>query len=151
MRTLLIALLMLAPSLAMAAYQNPTVISNQRQANGTVVVTFAFTGDAGEPTVTRPYTVTGLTTRNAVRTWVDETITELDRVRTAETIADLQPGQTVTRVSRVNPVKAAKQAWREKFELYLRIKDSGVAAIASYVAALKADIEATYQAGYLDE
>ena len=151
MRTLLVALLMLAPSLAMAAYQNPTVVSNQRQANGTVLITFAFSGNAGEPTVTRGYVVSQGTTATAVRNWIDDTIKELDLVRTAETLPALAPDQVVPRLARVTPAKAAKQAWREKFELYLRIKDSGVAAIASYVTALKADIEATYLAGYLDE
>lgn len=150
MLIVLLGFVLLFPSLSFAAYQNPTVVSNQRQANGTVLIQFAFSGNAGEPTVTRSYVVSQGTTAIAVRNWIDDTIKELDLVRTAETLPALAPDQVVPRLARVTPAKAAKQAWREKFELYLRIKDSGITAIAPYVTTLKADIEATYQEGFLD-
>jgi hypothetical protein len=143
--------LLLLPAISFAAYQNPTVVTNDRQPNGTVLLTFAFTGNAGEPTVTRGYVVSSGTTVALVRSWIDDTIKELDLVRAAETLGAVQPGQTVTRLAKVTPAKAAKQAWNEDFALYLRIKDSGITALSSVIATVKARVEANWQAGYLDE
>ncbi len=134
-------------SISFAAYQNPTVVSNARQANGTVMITFAFAGNAGEPTVTRGYVVSQGTTATAVRNWIDDTIKELDLVRTAETLAALQIGQTVPRLARPADVPTAVRVCAEKLSDYLRVKDAGITAMAPEIAALKADIEATYVAG----
>lgn len=150
-RLVFMSMFIMMPTMGWAAYQNPTVDSNVRQENGTVLLMFAFSGNAGEPTVKRGYVVSQGTTATAVRNWIDDTIKELDLVRTAETLPSIQPGQTVTRLARVTPAKAAKQAWNEDFALYLRIKDSGIAALASTIATLKSRIEANWQAGYLDE
>lgn len=139
----------LAPSFVLAAYQNPTVVSNQRQANGTVLLTFAFAGNAGEPTVTRGYVVTQGTTPTVVRNWIDDTIKELDLVRTAETLPSIQPGQTVTRLAKSPSVPTAQQVWLQKLATYLRVKDSGIAATNADLATLKADLETTYQAGFI--
>ena len=150
MKTLIVvACLLLFPSLSFAAYQNPTVVSNARQSNGTVMITFAFAGNAGEPTVTRGYVVSQGTTATAVRNWIDDTIKELDLVRTAETLAALRPSQVVPRLARPADVPPAKRVWLQKLATYLQVKDAGIAAIAADVAALKADLEATYVSGYL--
>lgn len=144
-------LILLIPSVSLAAYDNPTVLANERKGNGTVLITFAFTGNAGEPTVTRGYTVTLGTTAAAVRNWIDDTIKELDLVRTAETTPALQPGQTVPRLAKVPPVLSAKQIWNRKYSIYQRFQNSDIAALAADRATLKADLEATYQAGFLAE
>lgn len=144
----LLAVLLL-PSISLAAYQNPTVVSNQRQANGSVMITFAFAGNAGEPTVTRGYVVSSGTTATAVRNWIDDTIKELDLVRTAETLPAIQPGQTVPRLARPADVTPANRVWLQKLATYLQVKDSGLTALAADIAALKADLEATYVTGYL--
>lgn len=148
---LLILLVLLAPSGVMAAYLDPVVETVQTLPNGLSQVHVRFNGDAGEPPVQMSYLVRPGSNLRAAREWAKDVVDELDSARTAAAIPGLQPGQTIQRVARVNPVKAAKQAWREKFDLYLRIKDSGVAAIAGYITTLKADIEATYQTGFLDE
>lgn len=147
-RLALLGALLLAPSLAMAAYQNPTVVSMERQADGGGYILFRFSGNAGEPAVTRTYVIHSATTATAVRNWVDDTLNELNLVQTAATLPALQQGQTVTRLARVTPVRAAKEVWNEKVVRYAQLKDLGIAAAASDLATLKADIEATYQAGY---
>ena len=149
---LLFAILVL-PVSALAAYQNPTVISNQPQSTGFVKVTFAFTGNAGEPTRTREYLVRPTTTATLLRNWVDDTKKELDLLHTASVIPALQPGQTVTALARVTPPPTAKEVWNGKYERYKRYKDSGLvnAALTADMNALKADLEATYLDGFIDE
>ena len=150
--TIILALLaLLVPSTVFANYGNPTVVSNQRQSNGNVLLTFAFTGDSGEPTVTRGYVVSSGTTATAVRHWIDDTIKELDLVRTAETLPAIQPGQTVTRLAKPTDIPTAAQVCARKLATYLRVKDSGITAAAADIAALKANIESTYVTGCLAE
>lgn len=151
MPIVLLVLMLVFPSLTWAAYQNPTVVSNARQGNGTVLMTFAFTGNAGEPTITKGYVIQQSTTATALRNWIDDTIKELDLVHTAATLAILQPGQTVPRLAKTTPAPTAKQVWRDKFQRYLLVKDAGIVAMSADIAALKADLEATYQAGFLTE
>lgn len=135
-----------------AAYQNPTVVSNQPQSSGFVKVVFQFTGNAGEPTREREYLVRPNTTAIHLRNWVADTRAELDLLHTASIIPSLQTGQTVTALARVIPSPTAKEVWNEKHDRYRKYKDSGLlgATYASNLAALKADLEATYQAGFLD-
>lgn len=140
---------LLVPNLAFAAYQNPQIVSNTPQANGAVKLVFAFSGNAGEPTVQLTYLVQHTTTVQGLRNWIDETMTGLDLVRTAGTLPALQPGQTINRLASTPSVKPAVRVWAEKMEKYLRVKDAGVTAMTADLATLKADLEATYQAGYL--
>ena len=152
MKTLLTLCMVLLPSLALAAYQNPTVVSNQPQSTGFVKVTFAFTGSAGEPTRTREYLVRPTTTATLLRNWVDDTKQELNLLYTASVIPSLQPGQTVPGLARVDVPPTAKEVWNEKYERYKRYKDSGLvnAALTIDMNALKADLEATYLDGFID-
>ena len=151
MKRLLIAcILSLIPAWALAAYQNPTVLENNRQADGGGVILFEFTGNAGEPTVQRRFVVQPNATVTSLRNWVDDTIAELNLLQTARTLPSLQPGQTVTRLARTTPTPTAKQVWLDKLRRYLDLKNSDITAAASAISALKADLEATYQAGYLD-
>lgn len=152
MHILLTLCLMLFPSLALAAYQNPTVLDNQPQASGFVKVTFQFTGNAGEPTRTREYLVRPGTTATLLRNWVAETRAELDLLYTASIIPALQPGQTVPALARVAPTLTAKEAWNEKHERYKRYSDSGLVstALTADMNALKGDLESTYQSGFIN-
>ena len=151
MKRLLIAcILSLIPAWALAAYQNPTVLENNRQADDEGVILFEFTGNAGEPTVQRRFVVQPNATVTSLRNWVDDTIAELNLLQTARTLPSLQPGQTVTRLARTTPPPTAKQVWLDKLRRYLDLKNSDITAAASAISALKADLEATYQAGYLD-
>ena len=154
MKTLLTLclVLVLMPSWVLAAYQNPTVVSNQPQSTGFVKVTFAFTGNAGETTRTREYLVRPTTTATLLRNWVDDTKKELDLLHTASIIPSLQPLQIVPGLARVAPVLTAKEVWNEKYERYKRYKDSGLvnAALTIDMNALKADLEATYLDGFID-
>lgn len=152
MKTLVLGLILLIPSLALAAYQNPTITANQPQGNGSTVITFQFAGNAGEPTVTRQYQVSQDTTVTAIRNWVDDTIKELDLVYTARTSPSAQPGQVVPRLARTSPPPTAKQIWREKFDRWKVFTASGLtnAALTTDLDALKADLEATYVDGFID-
>jgi hypothetical protein len=148
-----LALLFILPSLSMAAYQNPTITANTSMPDGSGgQITFQFTGNAGEPVVTRIYQVSAATTATAVRNWVDDTIKELDAMWTAKTIPSAQAGQTVTRLARVNNPQTPKQIWNEKLQRYIMYRDSGItnATFTSNLNALKTDLDATYQAGFID-
>lgn len=148
--TLFCCLLSLTPSLAVAAYQDPTVVDRQQQPSGFVKVVFQFTGNAGEQILRREYLVRSTTTVTALRNWVDDTKKELDLLHIASTIPALQPGQTVTGATRIITIPTGKEAWAEKLERYLRLKDAGIVAMAGDLAALKADLEATYRVGFLN-
>lgn len=144
MRILLLCVLLLVPSVARAAYLDPVIISNDGKA-----IIFQFSGDAGEPIKTITYVVQAATTQKAVREWVKDTVDDLNGIRSAATLAALQPGQTVARLNRTAAARAAKDLWNEKLARYLYVKDSGIAAAATELAALKADLETTYQSGFL--
>lgn len=131
------------------AYQNPTVISNDPIAGGFSRIGLLFRGDAGEPDVRKDFSITESTTAQSFRNWVDETIRQLDGLRTAATLPALQVGQTITRLARTAPALTAKQTWQAKFSRYLEVKDGGITAAAAELAAMKSDLEATYQAGFL--
>ena len=151
MTPVLVLLLLLLPSVSLAAYQDPFIETSQTLPNGLVKIDVVFNGNAGEPSIKTSYLMKPGANFNDVRRWAKDTIDDLDSVRTSAAVPGLQPGQTIQRLARVNPAKAAKQAWNEDFSLYLRIKDSGITALASVITTLKARIEANWQAGYLDE
>lgn len=145
---LLLSLFLMVPSLGWAAYQNPTITANTKQADGSIRLTFRFTGNAGELVVNRDYQVNADTTAVAVRNWVDDTIKELDFLQTAASLPSVQPGQTVTRLARTAPTPTACQVWTQKFFRYMGLKDSGLAGttLANNIATLKTDLESTYPA-----
>ena len=144
-------LLLVLPSLSLAAYQSPESKEKIRLPSGQTRTTYEFNGNAGEPTVTRQYVTGSGTTNQSIREWVADTIAELDRLQVVDGLPALQLGATPNPANRAAAVRTAKQTWQQKFELYLHIKDSGVAAISQYVADLKTWLEANYQAGFLDE
>lgn len=150
MPILFLLVLLLAPSMASAAYLNPTVIANERQQNGSTKLLFRFNGNAGEPAVTREFTVQPATTATLLRNWIDATLNELDLMHTAASLPAIQPNQTVPRLAPVTPTPTARTAWRRKADWYAQIcTHSFTGTIATECTALKADIESTYQAGFI--
>ena len=142
---------LVVPTLAQAAYQNPTVISNERLSVGSTKLIFRFNGNAGEPAVTREYMVGPNTTATILRNWVDATLDELNLMHTAATLPALQPGQTVPRLAPVVPAAAAKDVWQRKVANYAQFcTRSFLGSVATDCVTLKSDIESTYQAGFLD-
>lgn len=144
MSVILWVVLMLVPAVGWGAYLDPQVLSN----DGKQIV-FQFAGDAGEESKIVRYVLQQGTTFKAVREWVKDTVDELNGIRTAAALPGLAVGSTVTRLNRTAALRAAKELWNEKLARYLQVKDSGLVASAAELAALKADLEATYQAGFL--
>jgi len=148
---LLLLALLLVPHVAQATYQNPIVISNERLTVGSTKLIFQFSGNAGEPVVTREYMVGPATTATILRNWVDATLDELNLMHTAATLPALQPGQTVPRLAPVVPAASAKDVWRRKVANYAQFcTRSFAASVATDCTTMKGDIESTYQAGFLD-
>lgn len=150
---LLMCVLILLPVGAWAAYQNPIIERNELQPNGMVKLFLLIRGNAGEPDVRAELLVRPGMTFTQGRYWADDKLNELDSARTASNAAQLQPGQTIPRLARPPVVPTAKEVWRKKFNAYMAVKDSGLAGatLASDLAAKKADLEATYATGFLDE
>lgn len=146
---ILICVVLVIP--AHAAYQNPTIIANNRTEDGTVKLTFRFTGNAGEPDVQRVFSVGPATTLTILRNWVDATINELDLMRTASTAPQVQVGQTITRLAPVAPTPSAKDVWQQNVANYRQFcTNSFTGGIVSDCDAIKTNIQNTYQAGFLD-
>lgn len=151
MRILLMILLLLVPLEAGAAYQNPTVIANERLSVGSTKLIFRFAGDDGEPIVTREYMIGPNTTPTILRNWVDATLDELNLMQAAATLPALQPGRVVPRLAPTVPAPSARAIWTRQVGLYREVCQSAfVGQVATDCAALKATIESTYQAGFLN-
>jgi hypothetical protein len=152
MKALLLSLVLLLPSISFAAYQNPTIVANNATPDGGGNVVLSFAGNAGEPTVSKTYVIQQGSTFQNFREWVDDTIVELNKLFAAKTLPGLQAGQTVTRLARVTPAPTPKQIWKEKHERYVQYKNSGItsAAFTTDLNNLKADLDATYQNGFID-
>lgn len=148
----IVFVVLIMPSISLAEYQVPENLEKVRLSSGQTKAKFEFKGNAvGEPTVIREFVGSQVTTNQSVREWVAETIKELDQLQTVDALPALQLGAKPTPANRASAAKTAKQTWREKYAAYLAAKDSGVVAITADLATLKADIEATYQAGFLTE
>lgn len=142
--------LLAGPTIGHAAYNNPTIESREVQPNGYMRIIFRFTGNAGEQDVRIPFVLRPGMTDQEVRWWVDDTIVSLDAAMVTANRPAAQVGQTVPRLAR--PAKTAKQIWQQKLSRYLALKDSGLTgAPATALAAMKTDLETSYQAGFLDE
>lgn len=136
---------------AFAAYKDPVIISNERQSSGATKLIFRFNGDNGEPAVTREYAIGAETTMPILRDWVASTIVELNKVNLASTVPALQAGRTITGQALTAPPPTAKDVWQGKMSMYQAVKDLGLTGqFVEDLAALKADLQATYQTGYLD-
>ena len=151
MPILLLLAILLFPSISMAAYTTATVVSNELKEDGRTRLVFRITGDAGEPAVTREYFVSQSSTATVLRNWVYGTISELNLMRSAATLPALQIGQTVAPLAPAAPAApTAKQVWLGKVERYKQFEGMGLTGTAATdLAALLADINATYVTGYL--
>lgn len=107
-----------------------------------------FTGNAGEPTVRREYYVSASDTALAIRRWCVEQAKNLGDVKT---VADaLTVGQSINLTPISPPVATAEEIWRAKVSRYRAMAQLGLSGqAATDLAALKADIEATYVTAYL--
>ncbi len=113
-----------------------------------VRIVVEFTGNAGEPTVRQEYYITSTDTAQSIRRWAIEQARNLGDVKT---VADaLTVGQSVNLTPINPPAATAEEVWRAKVGRYTRMQDLGLTGqAATDLAALKADIEATYLTGYL--
>lgn len=153
MRIVLAVLISLTPVLAQAAYLDPIVLSNERQLNGSTKMVFEFSGDAGEPTVRREYTVSAGTTQTVLRNWIYSTISELNLMHAAATLAGLQPRQTVPKLAPTTSTPTAQQVWMEKARRAVRMKaavDAGVTALSTDLATLLTDLNGSYVTSYAE-
>lgn len=151
MKTILLFILCLIPTLSHAAYNAAEVDRNELTAAGSARLVTLFTGNAGEPPVRREYLVNASSTLSGYRQWVKATMDELNLMRAVGVLPGLQPGQTVTPLNPVAPSLTAKETWHRKVESYSQSCTlSFVGTVATACSALKTDIESTYQAGYLD-
>lgn len=153
MRTLItiLSVVLLVPTLAHAAYLDPTTSPPERLANGSTKVIYYFRGNAGEVAVDIPYVAGPGTTDQEIQNWVDERIKELEQADNVAKLQSLQNGATVARLPRVKPAQRASDVWQRKVANYAQFCTRGFAgAIDAGCAAMKSDIETTYRAGFLD-
>lgn len=107
-----------------------------------------FTGNAGEPVVRREYYVSASDTTQTIRRWCIEQAKNLGDVKT---VADaLKVGQSINLTPITPPAPTAEEVWRAKVARFNRMRELGLSGqAATDLAALKADIEATYVSAYL--
>lgn len=113
-----------------------------------VRIVVEFTGNAGEPVVRREYYVNASDTTQTIRRWCIEQARNLGDVKT---VADaLTVGQSINLTPINPPTPTAEEVWRAKVGRYQRMAGLGLSGqAATDLAALKADIEATYVSAYL--
>jgi hypothetical protein len=110
-----------------------------------------FTGNAGEEIVDRPYYLTPSSSFVGIRNWVASTVSELNMARTAGKAPQVAPGTVINGLAASASTPSAKSAWSTKVTIYAQsCNQSFTGAVATACSTLKADIEATYQAGFLD-
>ncbi len=152
MYALFLLLALLIPSIGNAAYLDQgTVLRYEQDGNGSARLIVRFTGDAGEPIVDQAYTVTGTASLQGLRRWIRANVDELNLKRTVGTAPQVAPSTVLQGLAAASPAVIAKNVWREKVENYRQIcTNSFVGATATACTALKADIEGTYQATFLE-
>ena len=118
--------------------------------DGRVRAVVEFYGNAGEATKRIETIITKSDTVESKRLWADQQAVQFSGVKT---IADqLVIGQRIAvRALAGPPAPTAKEIWQAKVNRYLAGKDLGLtgATAVADLAALKADIEATYLSAYL--
>lgn len=133
------------------AYTTATLISKSPYlTDGRVPIEVEFTGNAGETPVSQKYILGPSDTALTMRAWASQMAASLNSVKTFA--GNLAVGQSIS-VTPIpppsDPVPTAKDIWLEKARRYQRVADLGLAGqFATDLAALKADLEATYVTGY---
>jgi len=133
-------------------YVTATIKVNELQAEGNARLIVEFAGDAGEPLRSRPFQVSGTSTMPQFREWVFAQLADLNTSRTVAIAAGLQVGQAVTPLApTAPPALTAEQIWLEKARRLQRATALGltVAQAVTDVAALRADVNATYLTAYV--
>lgn len=141
------------PSMSFADYVDARVVSNEIQVDGRSLIVLSVRGDAGEMPVQLKYTVPANPSMQELRYAIHAKVSELNAAIAVSNSPAVRPGQTIAPLARPNPVPpapTAKQVWRGKYGRYNSINDSGITAASAEKAALKADLEATYEVGFLD-
>lgn len=131
------------------AYTTATLVQKYPPAEDRRVrIVVELYGNAGEPTVRREYYVTATDTTTSIRRWCIEQAKNLADVKT---VADaLTVGQSINLTPITPPTPTAEEVWRAKVARYYRLAGLGLTGqAATDLAALKADIEATYVTAYL--
>ena len=131
------------------AYNTATLVQKDPPSEDRRVrLVIEFTGNAGEPTVRREFYVTSADTTQTIRRWCIEQAKSLGDVKT---VADaLTVGQSINLAPIATPQATAEEVWRAKAGRYQRMVGLGLSGqAATDLAALKADIEATYITAYL--
>lgn len=150
-RLLAVLAVVLLPTVSHATYNQAVVDRNELTPYGAARLVTLFTGDDGEPQIRRDYVVNASSTMASYRQWVRAVLDELNLMRVVGVLPGLQPGQVITPLNLTPPTPTAKQVWRRKVDTYTQMQASGfTGTLATDLSALKADIEATYQVGYLD-
>lgn len=143
---------LMAPSLASAAYLNQAeVLRYEQDQNGAARLIMRFTGNAGEEIVDRVYSISASTTFPRLRNWIEQVVTELNLARTAGKAPQVAPGTVINGLPPVAAIPTAKSVWRDKVRAYDgACMQSFAGAVATACDALKTDIQSTYQAGFLN-
>lgn len=131
------------------AYTTATIVlKDPPLPDGRVQITVAFTGNAGEPAMRRQIHVGPDDTGQSLRRWA---IAQAKSLGDVKTIADsLTVGQSINLTPIATPPATAEEVWRAKVARYQRMAGLGLTGqAATDLAALKADIEATYITAYL--
>lgn len=152
MYILLLIVALLIPATTHASYLNQgTILRYEQDQNGAARLIVRFTGNAGEPIVDRPYSISSSSSLALLRNWIATTVSELNLARASGTAPQVAPGQILTGVAPSAPVPTAKSVWRSKVQIYgMACSQNFSASVGAACVALKADIESTYQAGFLD-
>lgn len=133
-------------------YTTATIRSNEPLADGSTRLMVEFSGDAAEELKQRAFTVTGSTTALQLRQWVTTQLADLNGTRTIAKLAALQEGQVIPPAALPGAVAAtASDIWVEKARRLQRATALGLTAAQAVtdIAALKADVNATYDSAYL--
>lgn len=133
------------------SYITATVsVVNPIRQDGTQPIVVSFTGDAGEAPVQRDYTLDESSTNAVVRRWVADVFALLNGRKS--NVGSATVGQVIPPAAPiVPPVQTAQDVWAEKARRLARARAMGTVtgALATAITALQADIDSTYQAGFL--
>lgn len=132
-------------------YDTAKIAENTPAPDGSLRLLIEFSG-ADEAAIKKPFTVTGSTTALQLRQWVTVQLAELNSADDLSEIPALQVGQTINPAAMPTPpAPTAEQVWLEKAQRLQRATSLNLtnATAVADVAALRTDVNATYQSAYL--
>lgn len=149
---LIVLIAIFVPHVVHAAYLDQAeVLRYEQEQNGSARLIMRFQGNSGEPIVDRPYHISSGASVAKLRNWISQVVTELNLARLAGTAPQVAPGTTLTGLSPSPVSPTAKGVWRTKTQIYKQACESSfTGSVATDCAALKTDIENTYQSGFLN-